>query len=292
MISVTNDSFVACQYGAAGNCEYFSPGGQFSAGSSACPDSITPGAASSGSPDLAQCVATDDLGSAFQGISATGPGEGFVTCQYEAAGSCVYFTGGQFSAGSSTCPDSITPASSSGANDGLTESGPSLAKCAESDDAGSVLQSSGTTNHGFVTCQYQNAGNCEYLTPGGEFSGGSSTCPDSITPGSGSAAAGALGGAFAADVDNSGSNSGSGTSTLSQPVVIALLVMNAVLVIGGLILGTLWVRGGRENRRSSQLRGLYASVDASRDTTVPLTYGTQGTYYDGPDAKVTSRFES
>ncbi|KAJ6600423.1 hypothetical protein DFH09DRAFT_1497995 [Mycena vulgaris] len=301
---LTSDGFVACTYPNARNCAYFTPGGQFSSGSSTCPDSITP-AGSSGANDgstgsapstpLAQCAATDDAGSALQNSTTTN--DGFIACDYQAAGRCEYFTGGQFSAGSSTCPNSITPASSSGANDGLTGAAPSsdLAQCTAADDAGSALKSSTISSDGFVACEYEAAGHCEYFTPTGDFSSGSSTCPDSITQASSISASGAVGvGSFLADgdSDDSGSSHGSTTSSIPKPAVIALLAMNAVLVIGVLVLGTLWVRDRRENTKSRQLKGLYASLDPSRDT-APLTHGTtQGPYYDPHDVKPKSQFDA
>ncbi|KAJ7657714.1 hypothetical protein DFH06DRAFT_1196992 [Mycena polygramma] len=125
---------------------------------------------------LATCVATDDNGSPLIGNGLTD--DGFVFCQYQAAGRCEYFTpSGDFSAGSSVCPDAITPGTSK-------RSSSSLATCVAKDDNGSPLLSNGLTDDGFVFCQYQSAGRCEYFTPSGEFSAGSSVCPDSITPGS------------------------------------------------------------------------------------------------------------
>ncbi|KAJ6558320.1 hypothetical protein B0H19DRAFT_1150770 [Mycena capillaripes] len=318
--SITDDGFVACKYQAAGLCEYFTPGGQFSSGSSTCPDSITAAGNSSSSgtvdnssssstspgstdtassPSLAQCVAADDAGSALQSSSKTD--DGFVVCKYQAAGTCEYFTpGGQFSSGSSTCPDGITPAgsssssgtvdnsSSSGTSTGSTNTTSSLAQCVATDDAGSALQNTGITADGFVTCIYQAAGTCEYFTPGGQFSAGSSTCPDSITPASSSSPSGSSVGSFLADSDNSSSSSSGSSNKMSQPVVIALLAMNAVLVIAVLAAGTVWVLG-RRPKRSSSLRGLYAKVDATRETSVPLTHDAAEVPYS--DLKPRSVFE-
>ncbi|KAJ6525123.1 hypothetical protein B0H19DRAFT_1276215 [Mycena capillaripes] len=186
--SVTADGFVACNYQAAGHCEYFTPGGQFSSGSSVCPDSITPGSARStegstlSARALARCPARDDNGSPLLSTSVTS--DGFVACNYQAAGHCEYFTpGGQFSSGSSVCPDSITPGSARSTEDS-TLSTRALARCPARDDNGSPLLSTNVTSDGFVACNYQAAGHCEYFTPGGQFSSGSSVCPDSITPGS------------------------------------------------------------------------------------------------------------
>ncbi|KAJ7739745.1 hypothetical protein B0H14DRAFT_2638203 [Mycena olivaceomarginata] len=131
--SISSDGFVQCSYQAARLCEYFTPGGQFSSGSSVCPDSITPGLkrsndASTGlvsrsrnhSAGVARCLPRDDKGSPLlsTGISS----DGFVQCSYQAARLCEYFTpvswvarinymttdrsqSGQFSPGSSVCPD-------------------------------------------------------------------------------------------------------------------------------------------------------------------------------------------
>ncbi|KAJ7930570.1 hypothetical protein B0H13DRAFT_2532883 [Mycena leptocephala] len=298
---ITADGFVSCQYQTAGTCVYFSPGGQFSSGSSTCPDGITPAGnsslgtttGSSANSDLAQCVATDDAGSTLQ--SSANTTDGFVSCQYQAAGTCVYFSpGGQFSSGGSICPDSITPASNPSSSDTSTGSGSansatsSLAQCVAEDDAGSALQSSGTTDDGFVTCKYQTAGSCEYFTPGGQFSAGSSTCPDSITPANSSPASASSIGSFLADSSSSNSSANKPAGGMSS-VVIALLAMNAILVVGVLVSGAVWVRGRRPSKRSSSLKGLYAKVDASRETTVPLTHGAAPAYYS--DGKPRSVFE-
>jgi len=277
-----------------------------SSGSSTCPDSITPGSASasaaasptaakssnnaSTSPGLAQCVATDAAGSPLQSNSATN--DGFVSCRYQKAGTCEYFSpGGQFSSGSSTCPDGITPAgssSSSGTNNVSKGSTPSnLAQCVAKDDAGSTLRSSSTTDDGFVMCKYQTAGTCEYFSPGGQFSSGSSTCPDSITPAI-SSASGASVGSFLADSASANSTSDAKDvgSRISQPVIIALLAVNGVFVVAILVAGSIWVLGRRPNK-SSNLKGLYAKVDASRETAVPLTHGVaKGQYYDGKPKSV------
>ncbi|KAJ6458853.1 hypothetical protein C8R47DRAFT_1162751 [Mycena vitilis] len=180
---LTDDGFVFCQYQAAGRCEYFTPSGEFSAGSSVCPDSITPGTSKRvlskrASSSLATCVAQDDNGSPLLGNGITN--DGFVFCQYQAAGRCEYFTpSGEFSAGSSVCPDSITPGTSKRVL--FKRASSTLAICVGKDDNGSPLLSNGLTDDGFVFCQYQAAGRCEYFTPSGEFSAGSSVCPDSIT---------------------------------------------------------------------------------------------------------------
>ncbi|KAJ7446075.1 hypothetical protein FB451DRAFT_790903 [Mycena latifolia] len=311
IVSLTSDGFVVCLYQAAGSCVYFSPGGQFSSGSSTCPDSITPAGSpptsgtndastgSASSPDLAQCVATDDTGSTLQSSRVTA--DGFVACSYQAAGNCEYFSpGGQFSAGASTCPNSITPgggSSSSGTNDSSSGSAPgtALAQCVATDDAGSALQSSNVTADGFVACDYQTAKNCEYFTPGGEFSAGASTCPDSITPADTTSASGAIGvGTFLADTDDSGSSSESSKkSGIPQPAIIALLALNALLVVGVLAAGSWWLWGRRGATNSSYLKTLYTSVDTSRDTTVPLTHGaSQGPYYDPRETKTRSIFET
>ncbi|KAJ7657715.1 hypothetical protein DFH06DRAFT_1196994 [Mycena polygramma] len=286
---IGSDGFVSCTYQAAGTCEYFSPGGQFSAGSSICPDSITPGGSSastgsSSNSSLAQCVGQDDAGSALQSSGTTA--DGFVSCTYQTGGTCEYFSpGGQFSSGSSTCPDGITPAST-GTDNSSSSPPPSgiLAQCATTDDAGSTLQSSSTTADGFVICSYQTAGTCEYFSPGGQFSSGSSTCPDSITPGSSSSSSLTSSvGSFLADSDgNSTSKPTSGVGVqLSQPVVIALLTMNAILVIAVLVAGAVWVFRRHTNKRASSLKGLYSNANAP--TTVPLTHGaTENTYYDKP----------
>ncbi|KAJ7452564.1 hypothetical protein FB451DRAFT_1282543 [Mycena latifolia] len=131
---------------------------------------------------VAQCPPRDDNGSPLlsTGISS----DGFVECKYQAAGLCEYFTpGGQFSSGSSVCPDSITPGlkRSNDASTGLL-SRAGVAQCLPRDDNGSPLLSTGISSDGFVECKYQAAGLCEYFTPGGQFSSGSSVCPDSITP--------------------------------------------------------------------------------------------------------------
>ncbi|KAJ7145620.1 hypothetical protein C8R44DRAFT_863494 [Mycena epipterygia] len=152
----------------------------------------------------------------------------------------------------------------------VSTSSSGVAKCVPTDDAGSALQSSSVTSDGFMAYEYQAAGDFQYFAVGGSFSSGSSTCPDSITSASSSsAAAGASGenvGSFLADNTNAGTNGGSGSGlggNIPEPVVIALLVMNGVLVLGALILGTLWVRDGRVSTKPKHLKGLYARVDPS-----------------------------
>ncbi|KAJ7150099.1 hypothetical protein C8R43DRAFT_1107490 [Mycena crocata] len=195
--SISSDGFVVCNYRNAGRCEYFTPSGAFSSGSSVCPDSITSGSRSAESARTtvesklaarapARCVARDDNGGAL--LSNSISSDGFVVCNYRNAGRCEYFTpSGAFSSGSSVCPDSITSGSRSAESARSIEE-PKLiarapARCAARDDNGGALLSSSITAQGFVACQYQNAGRCEYFNPSGQFSSGSSVCPDSITPG-------------------------------------------------------------------------------------------------------------
>ncbi|KAJ7150100.1 hypothetical protein C8R43DRAFT_1107491 [Mycena crocata] len=184
--SITSDGFVACNYQNAGHCEYFTPGGQFSSGSSVCPDSITPGSKRSiEAPKLsarapARCVARDDNGGALLSSSITS--DGFVACNYQNAGHCEYFTpGGQFSSGSSVCPDSITPGSKRSI-EAPKLSARAPARCVARDDNGGALLSSSITSDGFVACNYQNAGHCEYFTPGGQFSSGRAFAQTQLRP--------------------------------------------------------------------------------------------------------------
>ncbi|KAJ7745889.1 hypothetical protein DFH07DRAFT_976965 [Mycena maculata] len=286
--NVTSDGFVACDYPAAGDCVYFSRGGQFSSGSSTCPDSITPGSSSytnTGSPlgsGLAQCSSTDDAGSPLLSTGVTS--DGFVSCDYQAAGDCVYFSpGGQFSSGSSTCPDSITPSSSSS----FTDSKGSTSKYVANSPlcgTGFLIWSAAQLFPGPVT-----AGDCEYFSPIGEFSSGSSTCPKSIIRASNSPASGSVGQDLASFVAGSNDTGSNGNGSIPQPVVIALLAMNGVLVLGVLILGSLWVRDNRQNTKYGYLKELYMSP--YRETSVPLTQGSsQGTYYDDHEIKPTGRY--
>ncbi|KAJ7875535.1 hypothetical protein B0H14DRAFT_3547943 [Mycena olivaceomarginata] len=209
--------------------------------------------------------------------------DGFVSCKYQTAGSCEYFSpGGQFSSGSSTCPDSITPggqssaSGSGGSSSGSSGSGAAI--CAPTDDAGSPLTSSGIDSNGFVFCKYQTAGSCQYFSPGGQFSSGSSTCPDSITPGGKSPAIGS----FLADSESdkpSTNTSGPGSCPLgvSQPALIAMFAINGTLVIALLVVTCLWIRGrDQKAKRLSNLRGFHAKSDAPRGASAPLTYGADG----------------
>ncbi|KAJ7318419.1 hypothetical protein DFH08DRAFT_942647 [Mycena albidolilacea] len=284
----SNGQFLDCQYQTAGLCTYFAGGGSFSSGSSVCPDEAlvagstgsNSGGSNSGSSGsgAATCVYTDDAGGPL--MSSSIRSDGFVSCKYQTAGSCEYFSpGGQFSSGSSTCPDSITPgglssaSGSGGSNSGSSSSGAAI--CAATDDAGSPLTSSGIDSNGFVSCKYQTAGSCQYFSPGGQFSSGSSTCPDSITSGSKSPAISS----FLADSESdkpSTNTSGPGGCPLgvSQPVLIAMFAINGTLVIALLIVTCLWIRGrDQKAKRLSNLRGFHAKSDASRSASVPLTYG-------------------
>nr|GAT48316.1 predicted protein [Mycena chlorophos] len=287
--SVSSDGFVECQYKTAGTCEYFIPNGQFSSGSSVCPDSIAPAATyttSSSSPTtttttttLPVCAPTDKSGSHL--LKDTVSSDGFLECEYKTAGTCEYFIpNGEFSSGGSVCPPSAT-ASSAGNKAGVgsswtttTTTGKSesastttLPICAMTDKSGSHLLRDTVSSDGFLECKYKTAGTCEYFIPNGEFSSGGSVCP-------GSATASSVGGA-AADLASSNSNSSSSSSSSStNPVYIALIVMNTVLVIGILTVGFLWIRQHRVSAASKagQLKVLYAKVDAARDEmSMPFT---------------------
>ncbi|KAJ7648460.1 hypothetical protein B0H17DRAFT_435405 [Mycena rosella] len=126
----------------------------------------------------ATCPAHDDAGGALINAITEKNGQ-FLDCRYQKAGLCTYFiTEGSFSSGSSICPDSAIAASGGSASGSAT--------CGLTDDAGSTLQGSSVGTDGFVSCKYQAAGTCKYFSPGGQFSAGASTCPDSITPDKGS----------------------------------------------------------------------------------------------------------
>ncbi|KAF7324511.1 hypothetical protein MKEN_00491800 [Mycena kentingensis (nom. inval.)] len=265
---IVRGGFVQCSYEIAGTCEYFGTG-SFSSGSSNCPPSIgSPSPPVTPTAGVATCVAKDDAGGALitSGASAD---KAFVECQYANAGACVYFNDGSFSSGGSTCPDGITP------NNAAAPPSNAVATCVAKDDAGGALISSGASaDNKFVECEYAQAGQCVYFNAG-SFSSGSSTCPDSITAPSSVSANAKLsssdsGSSFSAAATTGDDNDGASLS----PVYIALIVMNAVLVLGILTLGFFYVREARGARasRDQHLKVMYAKVDAARDEmSMPFT---------------------
>ncbi|KAJ6560730.1 RmlC-like cupin domain-containing protein [Mycena sp. CBHHK59/15] len=65
--------------------------------------------------------------------------------------------------------------------------------------------------------------------------------------------------------DSSDGDSSSGGSTKPSPAIIALLAINAFLVVGLLVLGTLWLRKRRATARISGHKQLYTAVGVSGD---------------------------
>ncbi|KAJ7175115.1 hypothetical protein C8R43DRAFT_975949 [Mycena crocata] len=109
--------------------------------------------------------------------------DGFVSCNYQSAGQSKYFIPGQqFSPGSRIYPDLITTGSAH-STEGSCPSDP--ARCVATADH--PLSYEFHSCDGTVACDYQTLGQCGYSTPNGQFSWGGSNCPDSITPGTGSA---------------------------------------------------------------------------------------------------------
>ncbi|KAF7320782.1 hypothetical protein HMN09_00164500 [Mycena chlorophos] len=295
--------FVLCSYAKSGDCEYFS-NGTYANGASQCPSAIPGSSDASGSSTstnagaypssswttttttpstsastttLPICAPTDKSGSHL--LTDTVSSDGFLECEYKTAGTCEYFIpNGEFSSGGSVCPGSAT-ASSSNNNAGIGSSSTTtstsvsastttLPICAMTDKSGSHLLTDTVSSDGFLECEYKTAGTCEYFIPNGEFSSGGSVCP-----GSAIAPASSMGGA-AADLASSNSNSSSSSSSSTNPVYIALIIMNAVLVIGILTVGFLWIRQHRVSAASKagQLKVLYAKVDAARDEmSMPFT---------------------
>ncbi|KAF9013760.1 hypothetical protein BDZ89DRAFT_1142452 [Hymenopellis radicata] len=98
--TIDDEGFLACGY-ATSFCTYFLNGG-FSSGSSVCPSSAdviddTP-------PPTGACPPFDNAGGAF---IKEGTIDTFISCTYEVARICTYFTNGNFDSGSSDCPSSI-----------------------------------------------------------------------------------------------------------------------------------------------------------------------------------------
>ncbi|KAJ7235635.1 hypothetical protein B0H12DRAFT_1141390 [Mycena haematopus] len=140
--------------------------------------------------------------------------------------------------------------------------------CPATDKAGSALTSSGTSSESggivFATCAYPTAGLCAFFA-NGDFSSGSSTCPQGLPQASGfgatAAATGHLAGDLAAVVDDSSSSS----SGKPSPALIALLATNGVLLLGLIVFAALYFRKRRAAARVSRHKQLYTSLGASGD---------------------------
>lgn len=160
--------------------------------------------------------------------------DNLVGCKYQQAGFCTYnIVSGLLDSGSSVCPDSIP---------GVVSGSPNLptAKlCRPKDERGSPLTLEGDVHDGSVGCTYPQAGLCEYTVSSGERMSGSSDCPDTIAPTTGSNVK-AVSGALADDDDDDKSSANLKTLVtnsfiiigLSCAILLAIIVMAMVSCIG------------------------------------------------------------
>jgi hypothetical protein len=177
--------------------------------------------------------------------------------------------------------------------------------CLQSDNVGGNLTSATISPgaNGSMTCIYDKYNECRYsaavwgsLFPsiylpmilGSDQDGtkiwGASSCPPSSAPGSGPVGSVPMAAdddipssgqdeSFAAAGAIIGSPSTDTQSNIPNPIIIALLAMNGLLVIGVLLLGGLWI----PDRRSTPSRSReYKKVDATRGLD-------HDSYYDAPD---------
>ncbi|KAJ7460251.1 hypothetical protein FB451DRAFT_1371723 [Mycena latifolia] len=152
----------------------------------------------------------------------------------------------------------------------------------------------GTFNddNSILSCSYDDEETCDYLFPEGELKTGAN-CPGSLfgqgTIGFGAAASGgnaaAAGSALLETNASSGSSAtGSNGTTISKPILIALLAINGLLVVVVLAIASVWAFGRRRSEPQPRLRALstgsgYRTVES---VSVPLTHGDDGQYYDPP----------
>ncbi|KAJ6542865.1 hypothetical protein B0H19DRAFT_1310900 [Mycena capillaripes] len=203
-----------------------------------------------------ECALEDDASSALIGAGKSGA---FRTCTYSQAGQCAYSEDGYFSSGDSTCPNTLSAATSQSDIQTI---------CPKTDNGGSNLTGSGVSGE-FKTCTYSNAGVCIYFSDG-LFSSGGSICPETIVPGpcvctSGASGISSAGPSPQGDAVLAASNSGDerGSAGGLSPALIALLVLNAVLIVIILILSTMLARA-RRAAGPSRLKTLYKSIDESK----------------------------
>ncbi|KAJ7886652.1 hypothetical protein B0H13DRAFT_2666662 [Mycena leptocephala] len=156
--------------------------------------------------------------------------------------------------------------------------------CLQSDNVGGNLTSATISPgaNGSMTCIYDKYNECRYSAAAKIW--GASSCPPSIAPGSGPVGSVPMAAdddipssgqdeSFAAAGAIIGSPSTDTQSNIPNPIIIALLAMNGLLVIGVLLLGGLWI----PDRRSTPSRSReYKKVDATRGLD-------HDSYYDAPD---------
>ncbi|KAJ7657753.1 hypothetical protein DFH06DRAFT_1197060 [Mycena polygramma] len=244
LISCTYDTYGLQQ---PSPCSYF-PGGQFYQGpNNSCPTSIA-------FFDFL-CPSFDGMSTGVFGNAETADGNSLMSSSNDTqhgvpTRQCVWFYGGNGSfydpevlKSLPFCPPTINPA----------QLNSTKFNCLSNDTAGWPLIGSSATN--------------------GTFNSGPSACPISIAPGSGPVGTGVPVGAIAegasAAAAAAASSSPDKKNGLPQPVIIALLALNGVLVVGVLGLGGFWVC----RRHSGSTRSVdYTKVYASRE----------GDYYDAP----------
>ncbi|KAJ7149414.1 hypothetical protein C8R43DRAFT_1007045 [Mycena crocata] len=288
----TVGAFTTCTYtGAFKMCTYFATDGSFSSGSSDCPASIGGSAPPPPPPPSSgRCPYQDE--SFYPLTSEYSIGE-FTTCNFRGPHMCVYFasTGGYSSGSSKNCPSSIYPFAPP-----APPPPPSSAsgQCPLTDKANGQLHND-YHFEGIVMCTYSNDTTlCAYAQTDGSWNSGTIDCPSSIAPmkftsspssnSSVVAVAGAaaqndntatFGSSRLADNDNNSRNGTSGKfkgTFISQPILIALLAINGVLVIAILVIAGVWVFGRRGSRSSGPRN--YKPV--------ALSHSDDDRYYDPP----------
>ncbi|KAJ7177983.1 hypothetical protein C8R46DRAFT_1075530 [Mycena filopes] len=236
-------SVLSCQYDGAPVCRYassdtlnpctFRPTGILNPLSATCPSLV------GDTPTSGQCPLTDNNGVPLL-QSNIRPNSEDNACRYvgqSATAQCKYFAG-QLDRRDISCPLSLTG----------SPPPPSSNSCPPFNPSNNRLTSE-TTDGSNIVCNFFNANGCTYAPSNGKYiSGPKDTCPSAITIKATPAPAGALEGSNALSVDAAAAVDtkpvGTSKSTvISRPILIALLAMNAALVLAVLTIGAVWVLG-------------------------------------------------
>ncbi|KAJ7761815.1 hypothetical protein B0H16DRAFT_1530620 [Mycena metata] len=301
-VSVTvTESFLACAYSDASMCTYSKQGTLNQGHPTSCPKTVSsaPSSSSSGSSSGSSssslppgpapffgCDLFDNNSANLISGEQTAPGDN-VECDYSDKEKCLYSAAGHLVSGDRICPTALI----------FTAQGGQTAVCPPFDNTMAFLQAFTITvdRNGVNECDYSDGEACFYNFDGSFNSGSRTICPASIStsqidfPPIGGAAAAAPAGAgksllAAEDNSNSSSSASDNDTTISKPILFALLGMNGFLVLAVLTIAGTWIFG-RRTEGPSRLRSLstgagYKTVDS---ISVPLSHGSdEGHYYDAP----------
>ncbi|KAJ7178078.1 hypothetical protein C8R46DRAFT_1212793 [Mycena filopes] len=263
-------SVISCQYGGSPACTYQSPDDVDlctfelqQLDSKTCPPQF-------GEAVTGQCPFVNNVGAPLrlqESLADPFP-FGSLSCKYfpvsEPDDACIYvnpnFAPHPKAGNPGTCPSSLEGPHA-----------PTSNSCPPVDPSNNRLTSE-TTNGSSIICNFFNANGCTYDATTGAFLGigPKQTCPSAIkikapAPAvalKGSALSLAAAAAAAVDPDPAASTSKSSTVTaISKPILIALLAMNAALVLAVLTMAGVWFFGGRTSasfvpRRESGYRSV------------------------------------